>query len=596
MDGVTRRAALMRALEELAALAPQAQRARAAELARRLREDRLRVLVVGEAKRGKSTVVNALLGRAVLPTGVTPLTAVATTVTHARREQVRVLTRDGRWEQYPLAALGDLVTEAGNPHNRRGLAQVVVHVDVPLLAEGIELVDTPGTGSVFAHNTATAEQALDAMDAAIFVLSVDPPISDAERVLLERVRDASVATFVVLNKIDRLDPAERAEALAFTTQVVGPASRVYPCSARAALARLSGHVEDHAPQAGADADGFGSFATHFTDYLRRDRSRALERSLSRQGADLAGLLRDQVRVTRRADQLRGGAHAARAEAFRVRLDTAEQRRREAGDLATAEAGHLLADLNTSAQHAITTITPQVLNRLDHVLSEQSAGGALRRIYEQGREASERSTGELVEAWRTQQAASLRRRLAALDRRLGEQLERDLAQVRDAARDLLGVELTAPAGRVSLITDPRFHYAPPAPEGPTEVLAAALRRRLPGRLGRTRARRFLREQAAQLLDQMVGRARADLQYRLAQTTAALTSTLTERYAQYTAHLSQALDAAQRLREAGQAQGAQLRAELDTRERALDELLARLRGLDPEPQREPTTRAAPAGHAV
>lgn len=52
---------------------------------RRWHERRLGVLVAGEAKRGKSTLVNPLLGRPVLPTGVIPVTAVATTVVAADR-------------------------------------------------------------------------------------------------------------------------------------------------------------------------------------------------------------------------------------------------------------------------------------------------------------------------------------------------------------------------------------------------------------------------------------------------------------------------------------------------------------------------------
>jgi len=43
--------------------------------------------------------------------------------------------------------LEDLVTERGNPGNCRGLASVTVAVDAPILARGVELVDTPGTGS-----------------------------------------------------------------------------------------------------------------------------------------------------------------------------------------------------------------------------------------------------------------------------------------------------------------------------------------------------------------------------------------------------------------------------------------------------------------
>ena len=57
----------------------------------------LRVLVAGEAKRGKSTLVNQMIGREVLPTGVTPVTAVVTTVRRAEAdEHIEVAFQDGR--------------------------------------------------------------------------------------------------------------------------------------------------------------------------------------------------------------------------------------------------------------------------------------------------------------------------------------------------------------------------------------------------------------------------------------------------------------------------------------------------------------------
>ncbi|MGH3196979.1 MAG: dynamin family protein, partial [Streptosporangiaceae bacterium] len=71
---------LTSALSELAALGTERDGEQPAALRDRLDAARLRVLVVGEAKRGKSTLINALLGRDVLPSGVTPLTAVTTTV------------------------------------------------------------------------------------------------------------------------------------------------------------------------------------------------------------------------------------------------------------------------------------------------------------------------------------------------------------------------------------------------------------------------------------------------------------------------------------------------------------------------------------
>ena len=95
-----------------------------AALLDRLDAARLRVLVVGEAKRGKSTLVNALLGRDVLPSGVTPLTAVTTTVRYGDDERAEVRFLDGHDEKHPLAVLLDLVTERGNPGNRRRIGGV----------------------------------------------------------------------------------------------------------------------------------------------------------------------------------------------------------------------------------------------------------------------------------------------------------------------------------------------------------------------------------------------------------------------------------------------------------------------------------------
>jgi small GTP-binding protein len=256
---------LLTALAELSKLGSDDDRATLDGLCARLYEGRLRVLVAGEAKRGKSTLVNALLGRLVLPMGVTPLTALATTVRYGQDEGATAVFRDGRSQSFPLSALEDLVTERGNPENRRNLVSVTVVVDAPVLVRGVELVDTPGMGSVYAHNTATAEAALDTMDVAVFVLTADPPVSASERELMARVAELSVTMFVVLNKADYLAgydtgspgvagpgvtggtldrdgancSSEFTEALQFTagvtSQATGRPARIYPLSARSAL-------------------------------------------------------------------------------------------------------------------------------------------------------------------------------------------------------------------------------------------------------------------------------------------------------------------------------------------------------------------------
>lgn len=91
---------LLTALTELAVLGGDDDRVALDTLRGRLTERRLRVLVAGEAKRGKSTLVNALLGRPVLPVGVTPLTALATTVRYGQDEGATAVFRDGHTEDF----------------------------------------------------------------------------------------------------------------------------------------------------------------------------------------------------------------------------------------------------------------------------------------------------------------------------------------------------------------------------------------------------------------------------------------------------------------------------------------------------------------
>ncbi len=89
----------------------------AAETAGRLQALRLEVAVVGEFKWGKSSLINALVGRAVLPVGVLPLTAVPT-VLEQGEEGLVVEDADGHQDQHRLDRLAEFVIEEANPGNR----------------------------------------------------------------------------------------------------------------------------------------------------------------------------------------------------------------------------------------------------------------------------------------------------------------------------------------------------------------------------------------------------------------------------------------------------------------------------------------------
>ena len=106
------------------------------------------LVVVGEFKRGKSSVLNALIGADVLPVGVVPLTAIATILEYGELPAAHAEFQDGSEQQVPLDALWDYVTEKGNPVNAKGVREVRIAWPSPWLKSGVRLVDTPGIGSV----------------------------------------------------------------------------------------------------------------------------------------------------------------------------------------------------------------------------------------------------------------------------------------------------------------------------------------------------------------------------------------------------------------------------------------------------------------
>jgi GTP-binding protein EngB required for normal cell division len=590
--------ALEAALGGLSALAGPDDRAALAELRDRLAQQVLRVLVAGEAKRGKSTLVNALLGRPVLPSGVTPLTALATSVRYGRDEGVTAVFRDGRAESHPLQALGHLVTERGNPGNWRGLASVTVIVDAPVLARGAELVDTPGTGSVYAHNTAAAELALETMDAAVFVLTADPPVSASERDLMSRVARLSVSMFVVLNKADYLSadapPAgsadgaldghrrsELAEALEFTAGVAAEAAgrpvRLYPLSARAALTA-------------AGDPGFTVFAADFASYLESGRTADLRLSVAGHAERLARSLLDEADLTRRAAQMRTGEAAGRVEAFRARLAAVAVRRQDAADLAAAESARLLAALNEAAEQAAREASGRVTAEMDALLAGDLRSAQAAAIESAGRARLGELAVAQAEAWRQEQALRLEHGLARLDERLAAELHAELDAVREAAAGLLGLTLTVPGPGDRLVPDLRFFYVAGEQAGQTELLAGAIRRHLPGGAGRRRAREYLRREAVGLIPQQIGRARADLQYRLAEATRRLIRDVETRYTDSTSRLENALRAAADQRQATAGEMAGLDAELAQRQEELARLLELLAEVSRPPQPQPQPQPA------
>ncbi|MDA8049286.1 MAG: dynamin family protein [Rhodospirillales bacterium] len=208
----------------------------------RLAEDRFNLAVVGRFSRGKTSLMNAILGTDLLPVGVLPITSVITMVSYGS-EPKAVLHYRGTslFMDVPISELAQHITERGNPGNRRGIRAVEVQVPAEFLRRGFTFVDTPGLGSSIRENTRTTEAFLPEADALILVSSHDSPLSEEEAAIVTEARVAGRALFVVLNKQDLVDPPSRAAAVEHVAALLRQAgtdgtASVFSVSARDGLA------------------------------------------------------------------------------------------------------------------------------------------------------------------------------------------------------------------------------------------------------------------------------------------------------------------------------------------------------------------------
>lgn len=182
------------------------------DLANRLEEVRRRasrtdtvVCVVGEFKKGKSALINALLGASVCPVDDDLATSAVTVVRYGESPSALVHRRqDGAPVLEPIdpAAITDWALEPPGGQRRRDIDLVEIRLSSPLLAAGLTLVDTPGVGGLNAGHAAATLAFLPSADALIFVTDASAELSGPELEFLASARTAGPPVLIALTKID----------------------------------------------------------------------------------------------------------------------------------------------------------------------------------------------------------------------------------------------------------------------------------------------------------------------------------------------------------------------------------------------------------
>ena len=173
------------------------------QIRKRLNHTLLEVGVFGEVNRGKSTLLNALLGMEVSSMRVTPETAVPVWVERGAGDAL-VLYADGRVEQFddPEKARERMTQRFRRLRPKDPVSRVVQRVDVDWLPEGVRVVDTPGLAdpSLAQDYEELTLAELDRVAAAIFVFVSPPGIAREENRLLQSLAERGIEkVFLVCN-------------------------------------------------------------------------------------------------------------------------------------------------------------------------------------------------------------------------------------------------------------------------------------------------------------------------------------------------------------------------------------------------------------
>ena len=388
---------------------------RARQALQRLHNPRVRILVVGEFKQGKSMLVNALVNAPICPIDDDISTSVPTVVRYAHHPSATLVRgawgggdADEREERFqvPIEQLASHVSEAGNPGNHAGLKYAEAGIPRDILADGLELVDTPGVGGLGSvHGSATMAM-LPSADA---ILLVSDAADEYSRPELEFLRQAALAcpnVACVLTKID-LYPRWQwiAELDRRHLRTAGIDAELLPASSMLRLHSL--RARDHALNA---ESGFPALVTFLRERVLGQSERLANRAAANDVVTITAQLDSGMRAELAACEDPGQAARLVAELEQARQRADDLRARDARWAQVLNDG--IADLNADVDHDLRERTRAIVREAEKVLDGADPG----KIWDQFAAQLEEQATAAVAAnflWATERARWLAAQVADL---------------------------------------------------------------------------------------------------------------------------------------------------------------------------------------
>ena len=196
-------------------------------------EEPMKVAITGQFSSGKSTFLNALLSKDILPTGVTPVTSKVNYIRYGDAFQLQVHYYDGREAFYGIENIASFTDQR---QSMEDVKYLTLYAPMPLLKE-VVFVDTPGLNSQAQSDTQTTQNVLREVDGIIWLTLIDNAGKQSEVEVLRTYMDAyDSKSLCVLNQKDKFTPEDVAKTVAYVEESMGEFfAKVVAISAKQAL-------------------------------------------------------------------------------------------------------------------------------------------------------------------------------------------------------------------------------------------------------------------------------------------------------------------------------------------------------------------------
>jgi len=472
-----------------------------AELNNKLHSSYIYLAVLGQFKRGKSTFINALLEKELLPTGVIPSTSVITTIQYSPEFEVRVLYNNGKEEIVSFVEMQSLITEKGNPGNILGIKHVMIRHPAAFLSQGTILVDTPGTNSLQTLNTEETMNFLPKVDAAIFLLSADQPISKEELDFLDNIKKHVPKIFVVLNKTDLLSRTELSEAIDYCRKAI---RKVIPDAEIAAVSsRL--HLEGKKESSGIDA--LKKQMEYFFETFKGELE--LESSIGK-CAKIVNQMQQKINLEIRAAELSEKELIESLENLKTFREKINQTKRDFKHIINAHSKDVLGEMAEYIERFRREKNHDIVREINERFKtrgslSEAQSYAFRRIHEE------------LENFRPVASAEFQQRIGLLLKRLKYEAGLLAEDISCAGKAILNSKVRVELPEPEFVTDKNLEYSIEKAYGLIPFSLEEAASLLPWSLSKGVIMSRVTEKTRDLLDKNCGRIRVDISENLVKTT-------------------------------------------------------------------------------